>query len=368
MMEYSRKKKVIYQPLLEELKRQIEEGKLRAGDPLMSDRKLALQFGISRVSARKAIKELVNIGYIYSVPAKGTFVAKKFKKVMPDYNSKAHTIGYIFWGVQESDIHDPFFSSLIKGVESECRINNYNLMVSAYDQGNRKRINIPAMIKFKKVDGVLLEGGTSEVYHAIEKICPVVVISNFRKSSPQIEYPDTDFVGEDNVNAIIQSIGYLVELGHKKIGYISGTFIHSSFFERFEGYRLAMNLYNLEYNENWTSIADSGYDAMEKILDLSDKPTAVIACNDYFALSAFKSIKKRGLKIPDDISVIGFDNLQESSHSDPPLTSVSSSTSEIGRVSVRRLLEKMAGKDNPALWVTIKSDLIIRRSCGPAKN
>ena len=367
-MEYSRRKKVVYQPLFDELKRQIEEGKLRAGDPLLSDRKLALQFGISRVSARKAIKELIDVGYVNSVPAKGTFVAKKFKKVNHNYDSKTRTIGYIFWGVQESDIHDPFFSGLIKGVENECRINGYDLMVSAYNQEGRKRISIPAMIKLKKVDGVLLEGGTSEIYDAIEKICPVVVIANFRKSMPQIEYPNTDFVGVDNINSIIQSVGYLVGLGHKKIGYISGTFIHSSFFERFEGYRLALNLYGLEYNADWISIADTGYNAMEKILDLSDRLTAVICCNDYFALSTYKGINKRGLKIPEDISLIGFDNLQESLHSDPPLTTVSFPTAEIGKVAIRRLFEKMAGKKEPPLWITIKPDLIVRKSCGPAKS
>jgi DNA-binding LacI/PurR family transcriptional regulator len=222
---------------------------------------------------------------------------------------------------------------------------------------------LPSVIKQGKVDGVILEGIDLDSWFEISKVIPCLIISNYICEPDYLPNLDlVDYVATNNEKAMRNILEYLRNQGHHNIGFIYQNLSHSTFFERMQGFTTNIKNLNLKTKEQWIGDGQTGYEAMIKILSQSDLPTAVVAANDTFALDAITACRDHGLNIPEDISLVGFDDIQSSLWSHPPLTTVRVSTEEMGKLAARRLIEKIEDPDSVSTHILVGTELIIRES------
>jgi len=177
-----------------------------------------------------------------------------------------------------------------------------------------------------------------------------------------------DSVVTDNEGGAYDAVTHLIKLGHRKIGFVCEWFGDLSFAERFEGYKKALADYGIPFDENLAAegaprTSDSGYIAMKKVLEKAI-PSAVFAANDATAIEAMQAIKEAGLRVPQDVAIVGFDASPLSPHTDPPLTTVQVFRHKMGVVAVQRLMELIKEPQQPSMLIQISTRLIVRESCG----
>ena len=356
-------KEPVYKKLKETIIKEIKNGTLKENDAILSERLLTEKFGISRISVRKAISEMIEENYIYTVPGKGTFVKGLTSEYTPS-SRRSYNLGYIFWGETRGVINMPYFAHIIQGAEYECLKHNYHLLIStmtASQPSGGKRL--PSVIKQGKVDGVILEGIDLESWNKISKVIPALINSNYICDPKKLPNLDTvDYVAANNMGAVRNILEYLKGKGHRKIGFIYQTLTHSSFSERFHGFTSGIRSLHLKTKERWICKGSNGAEAIMKILNGTDAPTAVVAGNDTFALDAMTACQEKGIKIPEDLSLVGFDDIESSAWSRPPLTTVRVLTEEMGRLAARRLIEKIEDPSSVSTHILVGTRLIIRES------
>ena len=363
MKRLSRSSGKVYGNLKDTLKRQIELGELEQGEAIMAERRLAALFSISRESVRRGLRELAEEGYLKVVPAKGVFV--DYRGTRQRSGTGTSTLGYVFWGTRDSVIHAPFFEGQIRGVEQEAQNRGYHLMVAA--QQRSELDHLPPMVLDKKVDGVLLEGAPLATYRQIEESVPVVFIGDFNRGQSRTEERSGDMVAIDNLRTTMNLFSDLYELGHRKIAFVSPPLNHSAFYERFEGYQLSLYKHGISLSEDYVLFTPRTptLESVEPILSIPDRPTAIVAGNDVTALHILAAAERAGLSVPTQLSVTGFDDLDSAGLSKPALTTVRVPTGEMGRLAVRRLIEKLETSDRDEILTLIPGDIIHRESCAP---
>jgi LacI family transcriptional regulator len=271
-------------------------------------------------------------------------------------------IGLIFSRDQHALSDNPFYSKVLEGVEAELSFNNYNLLLNIIQAS---QTGLPKMVREKHVDGVILIG----VFHDdfLERILsenlPVIMIDpqNIVEAFAQIHI--------DNEYGGFLATQYLIRAGHDKIGFVSGDLKRMSFKQRLDGYLKALHYYHIEVDERLirTGGLENGYQHFKSILS-DQNPTAIFAANDINAIRGYKAVHEMKLRIPDDISVVGFDDIDLASIAAPPLTTVRVHKREFGSIAVRTLL-KMIREDNAQKPVVmIPTHLIERESVRNLKN
>jgi len=269
----------------------------------------------------------------------------------------------VFWGSPETVIHTPFFEDIVRAVEEECDRQGYYLMVAAQKEVGAGEI--PPIVQDRKVDGVLLEGGSIEAYRQIEQHVPVVMLSNFIRQDEFEEEHSGDMVAIDNQRAIMNLFNYLYSLGHRKIGFVSPPLDHSAFYERYEGYQFAVHKYGLPYRKDhvlFTRILPD-VEAVRPIFEQPDPPTAIMAVNDMTAILLLECAERAGIAVPERISITGFDDITGMDATRPPLTTVRISTRDMGKMAVRRLIQKLDTADQEETWTLIPGKIVRRQSC-----
>lgn len=182
---------------------------------------------------------------------------------------------------------------------------------------------------------------------------------------------DTYSVTSDHKQAISEAMQYLFTLGHTKIGLLAGPTYSSSSMERYHAYRKALEIRNIRYSQALVETCTnfdfiSGHRAMERLL-LRAEPTAVVTCGDLVALGATAKVLEGGLKVPDDISIIGFDDIEAVRYSTPPLTSIRQDRLQIGELSAELLISLMNGETPSRKRYAMSTSLQIRSSTGEVK-
>jgi LacI family transcriptional regulator len=176
-------------------------------------------------------------------------------------------------------------------------------------------------------------------------------------------------VSGTNWQGAFEATEYLIGLGHCRIGFISGLAGLTSTTERLAGYSAALAQHGLALDERLIAegsfLQEGGYTAAQQLLALPDRPTAIFAANDLSALGAMEAVREHGLRIPKDISLVGFDDIPQASLGYPKLTTVRQPLSEMGREAANILLEEIAHPEQPRRRVTLPTKLIIRDSCCP---
>lgn len=174
-------------------------------------------------------------------------------------------------------------------------------------------------------------------------------------------------VNSDNYNGAYNATKHLISLNHTKIAHITGDLEKFSSIERVKGYKKALQDSNIPINNqfiiNSEFIEMGGYRAAKKIFSRDNKPTAIFASNDKIAIGAIKAIKELGLKVPEDVSIIGFDNIEESKYLDPPLTTIQMELAEMAELATNRIINSIENYMNVSEYYNIPVTLVSRSTC-----
>ncbi|MBB1199295.1 DNA-binding transcriptional regulator CytR [Enterobacteriaceae bacterium 89] len=265
------------------------------------------------------------------------------------------------------DICDPFFSEIIRGIEVTAAAQGYLVLIGDCAHQNQQEKTFIDLIITKQIDGMLLLGSRLPFDASIEEqrnLPPMVMANEF---APELELPTVHI---DNLTAAFNAVNYLHELGHQRIGCIAGPEEMPLCHYRLQGYVQALRRSGITVDPHYIARGDftyeAGANALEQLLELPEPPTAVFCHSDIMALGALSLAKRRGLKIPDDLSIIGFDNISLSEFCDPPLTTVSQPRFDIGREAMLLLLDQLSGQNVSSGSRLLDCELVLRGST--AKN
>lgn len=259
---------------------------------------------------------------------------------------------------------NPFFGEVVKGVERSCYQKGYNLILCNTEGDNeRMKTSIDTLLQ-KRVDGLLLmcstlEGERIDVFERYPDI-PVVVMD----WGPMLFASDK--IQDNSLRGGYMAAKHLIESGHRDIGCITGPLIKHQAQMRYEGYKRAMNEAGLEFKANWIVESDfeceGGYEAFNKMLAKGSLPSAIFVCNDMMAMGVINAASQHGIRIPEDLSLIGYDDIHIAKFMTPPLTTIHQPKYRLGQAAVDTLLNKLDKVTNEPQVVQLEPTLVVRDS------
>ncbi len=339
-----------YQQVVNKIKKDIEDCTI--ADKLPSERMLAKELGVSYMTVRKALDKLLNENVIIKIPHKGSFVNTQPAQ-------KNRIIGYFLDSSIRSGIASPYYSLLFQELERWAAKKNYALVFFSDADKDRLDKLLPTL------DGVIATciPSTEDIILEINQYLPVVVIENSTvdKTIPAVVI--------DNFNADSEAVNYIVSLGHSHIGCMTGLFDSKVGTNRFKGFEYGLKHNNLVANKEYIFHGDysheSGIKGAKYFLSLPTPPTAIICANDSMALGAIKEFQNNGVRVPEDMSIIGFDDISIAAQSNPALTTVRAPIQKIAKYSCDLLFNKINNKENDYSLIALSTQLIVRESCAP---
>lgn len=344
-----------YIHIKERIKESIKQGMF--SDKLPGERVLAKDFDVSYMTVRKAIKELAEEGILHKFTTKGTFVSNR--KMSPKITSN---IGFFLDEEIKEGISSPYYSLIFKALDKTVQKKGYNMLLfTDFDDLNPLKNQ-------KKIDGVIIccFPRIEENIQEIKKYLPIVLLDNIASDK------SISSVTIDNFNSCNASTEYLWSLGHRRIGFISGLLDSDVCKDRLLGYTSALNRLGAQEDKSLIFKGDYSYESGEKagayFATLANPPSAIICANDSMAIGAMKVIQEKGFKIPDDISIIGFDDIEVASRVFPSLTTNSAPIEEMAENAVEMLLGSIDGKDKDFKHLILPAKLKKRNSCTSLKN
>ncbi|WP_144469170.1 catabolite control protein A [Bacillus pumilus] len=284
---------------------------------------------VKPTTRKKVLEAIDRLGYRPNAVARG--LASK----------KTTTVGVII-----PDISSIFYSELARGIEDIATMYKYNIILSNSDQNTDKELHLLNTMLGKQVDGIVFMGGNiTDVLVEEFKRSPVPIVL----AASVEEQAQTPSVNINYEQAIYDSVQLLVEKGHKRIAFVSGPMSEPiNSMRKLAGYKRALEEAGIAFDDVLVAEGDYSYDfgieSLAHLLEQSDKPTAVIAATDEMALGVIHGAQDRGVSIPEDLEVIGFDNTRLSLMVRPQLTTVVQPTYDIGAVAMR-LLTKLMNKE-----------------------
>lgn len=268
-------------------------------------------------------------------------------------------------GLVVNDMSNLFFLEIIRGIEMELKNSGYNLLVCNSDTNVEMELQCLKMLEKRQIDGVILIGMNMPVSH-IEKIrteFPIVLMERDPGKT------NLDSVQIDNKVGAYEAVKHLIERGHQRIAHITGPFISTMEMERKESYEECLKDYGIEV---WPQFIvsgnyklESGYAGMQALMALREKPTAVFCANDYMAMGALRFLMEHNYKVPQDVALVGYDDIMVSKMVTPSLTTVRQPVWELAGVATRLLLERIkekGQKEHKGQKVIMQSELVIRAS------
>lgn len=273
-------------------------------------------------------------------------------------------------GLLVPNLDNGYVGTITGGIDRELARVNYDVMLYTSHRHPGKESLYVSAIANGLTEGLLL----------IAPLVPATYLDALREQNfPYVLIDQTDAAENSNVveatnwQGAYDATHYLIELGHTRIAFIAGTSAVRSAVDRLEGYKAALADSDIHFREEWVMEGDyqqqTGYTATKTLLQsLDTPPTAIFASNDLSAFGAMDAARECGLRIPDDISIIGFDDVPQASFVYPKLTTVRQPLEQMGQVAVRMLLAQIESQSCPPQRVTLTTQLIIRDSCGLCKS
>jgi LacI family transcriptional regulator, galactose operon repressor len=288
-----------------------------------------------------------------------------YRRRVSRQSGRANLLDLVF-----NDLSSEWAAALIRGVEEVAHAAGVGMVVSAVHRRSTSAKQWLQNLRARASDGVIFVTSelTPPVYHELHRLgIPVVVIDPAGNAAS-----DVPTIGATNWTGGRSATEHLVTLGHRRIGLIAGPKNLLCSRARLDGYRAALDAAGLTVDEKLVRQGDfhheSGYAAGGALLDLPEPPTAIFASSDTMALGAYEAARKRGLRVPDDLSVVGFDDLPEARWASPPLTTVRQPLTEMSMLAARTVLRLAQGEDIETPRVELATDLVIRDSTAPPAN
>lgn len=315
---------------------------------------------VSEATRAKVLQAVAELGYVPSLAARGLTKARTYllALVIP------YTSDYLY--------SDPHLLELIRGIEQETKAREYQLLLSTAD---------------RKIAGARAVESAAEPYHRAVRSqyadgVIVVASSAFGGETPPPLAQQLPTVGigyhalggrhtvhSDDRSGAAAATRHLLSLGHRRIGVINAVPQITALVRRLEGHRLALAEAGVPWDPAlmvWGDFSDdSGYRAVETLLALPDRPSALFAFNDRMAMGAIKRLRDAGLRVPEDVAVVGFDDIPAAALFDPPLTTVRQPAQEMGATAARLLFDLIEGRPVDVEEVVLPTELVVRRSSSP---
>ncbi|MEW9671813.1 LacI family DNA-binding transcriptional regulator [Ammoniphilus sp. 3BR4] len=271
---------------------------------------------------------------------------------------QTYTLGLVL-----PDISNPYYGQLAKAIESKAIELGYSVILcSTYHENDRIQKYI-SLLQQKKVDGIMIGTGESDsIMDQLNKLdIPIALVGRDIPSLSVTSVLVDDFVGG------YLATKHLVELGHEKIAIITENFKVVNTSERLRGYKFALEEAGILFCDQLLktcdfTVEDGKAKATELLLNSSIRPSAIFACNDLLAIGVIQAVKELGLRVPADLSVVGFDNIMFAAYTDPALTTVSQPIDQIGMKAVDLLVDEINKKEEIKQRVTFRPQLVVRQS------
>ncbi len=258
-------------------------------------------------------------------------------------------------------IANPFYTEIIKGLEDTAIEQDYNILLCETGSNPKRESIYINLVRNRLADGVISMDPAVDKVRLTElaKKYPVVQCSEYDK------FGTISYVTIDSELAAYQAVRYLIQIGHKRIGLINSDNKYLYARDRYEGYIKALNEFDIPINTDWIYNVESvrfqdGQQAMRRLLNHPDRPTAIFADSDVLAIGALKEINSNGLNVPKDIALVGFDNIDFSNMTYPTLTTISQPMYKMGIASANMIIQKIRGKKVGN--VILDHELVIRES------
>lgn len=353
----------VYKQIALQIKERILSGELMPEYQFPPQIEAAKQYGVSEITIRRAFSELVKEGLVQRVRKKGTFVRSDLGS---ESKNTIKTIYFAYPPVEMSTFNHTYYTQLIQGAKQTC--DRHGVMFKTCDLGR------DFIVPEKQDAGYILISAAE--YHepyirsfVKDEVAIVTVHMNY----PHLGVP---YVVSDNETGGFLATEHLLSLGHTRIGIIltgkSQFELNQEFQSRFQGYKRALAQYQIEFDPRLVDCVGStseneltGYAAFYRLMALPDPPTAIFATTDYKAYGVIKAADAAGVSVPEQLSVVGYDDMFFSQYFNPPLSTVNQNTERMGIRAVELLLENKPYTDlNDTPKVELMPSLVIRDSTG----
>lgn len=266
-------------------------------------------------------------------------------------------------GLIISDIGNPYFTSVVRGIEDVAYASGYSMILCNSDEDPEKEELYINVFLDSAISGAIIACANEESVSGgklLQADIPIVAMDR-----RMINF-DVDTVVTNNIQGAYDAVVHLIEQGHQRIGFIGGPLYTTTGKERWEGYKKALMENDLEAFPELIKEGDfkqtSGYKAACQFLDEEDPPSAMFVANNLMTLGALNAIHEKGLRIPSDIAIVGFDDLPWAQSLDPPLTAIEQPVYELGRTAANLLLKRITDLERPTVNISLDTKLIVRRS------
>jgi len=327
---------------------------------------IARKAGVSRSTVSRVINDQPNVseavrkrvwevikktGYQPNVAARSLASQRSYMVglVLP------HSVSYLFT--------DPYIPHLIQGVAQSCNQFDYTLgLFHASTQEDEQKM-YPRVSRGGLLDGVILQAGHHGdplMDRLVESDLPLIFVGRPFQSE------NVSYIDIDNTDGAYNAVSHLIRLGYKRIATIAGSEQSTVGIDRKQGYVKALQDRDLPVDENLITESDftevGGYDAMVHLL--SNKPEAVFAASDVMAVGAIRAVRNAGMVIPDDIAIVGFDDLPVAKMTNPALTTIRQPINRLGSTAVEMLIDMIQNGSKPHNRIILSTELVVRDSCG----
>jgi len=296
--------------------------------------------------------------------------ARSLRKIGPRGKLWTGNLGFVFINASAGMLEQPFVAPMIESLNYQASSQGFSLVLATTPDTE----SIPAIIRDQKVEGCILYGEpSSDLLERLNAQMPVVMVGTLQSSAT------VSCINVDNRTGVASAVRYLAGLGHRRIAFVNPYPDHVDFVERMEGYRAGLRQAGLPIDSALEradalvvkigpATPQSAPPSMEHLvfplLDLAERPTAIIVANDWQAVGVYRALAKRSVRIPEDISVIGFDNDQRVCESlMPPLTSIEYPSANIGQCAAEILFEFLKSRGDSSRSLLIKPTMVERQSC-----
>lgn len=325
---------------------------------------LAEKLGLSTATVSRALNDQPGVGAktrlrVLNAAAELGFAPHNGARTLA--TARTENIGFVLYAKPVAS--DPFYSRIVQGVERECARRGYHLFLSALEPEQAAQPQTFSLVQSRRVDGLILAGPDIPARFILAlhaQGLPIVLVDNVLSETP------INAVLGDDIGGAYAATRHLIGHGYPVIACVSGPHGWVSSRERTAGYRRAL----LEAGMTPQVVAmdettrESGQAAMAQLLDGAAPPSAVFAINDAMALGVMQAVETSGRHVPDDVAVIGFDDLGWTELHRPTLTTVHIYKEQIGRLAAARLFDTIADPAGAVVRSLVNTQLVIRRSCG----
>lgn len=301
---------------------------------------------INEETKKKVLKVAQELGYVRNATA----VALRTKKT--------GTIGVVI-----ADNRNPFYAEVLNGMEVAAREKNYHIILANTQRDYQKEEEAIDLLLEKRVDGLLIapvQDKDDDIRKLIEANIPFVIVGR------DFENIEVDAVYNDEVKGGFLATEYLIKKGHKRIALIDGFLYKSPAKGRLMGYKKALKENRIHLDDALVSIGDidvkNGYERTMQLFEKGLDFTAIFAYNDMMAFGAMQAIREKGLRIPQDIGLVGYDDIPFSSLMNPTLTTIRLEKQDLGAESVKLLLSRINGRHKKLKKVFLDVELIVRET------